>query len=244
MMKSEINMTRIKFFILAFAVFASYASFADLVVDQAVIIITDPQQTRQDLVILNNDDEDRLFVEITPFDVINAGEEDESLEPIDFESSPEFLVTPNRAILEPENESIIRMLNLNHSGEKELVYRINVLPIAPPPELDTPAEDDSIQPLVEIVVGYQVLVIILPDSPEALLEYQREGNTINFSNNGNANYILVEGEQCNPADPSECQPLPIKRMYPGNNWQLDLPYDGPIAYTVRSHTGSSAQILD
>jgi P pilus assembly chaperone PapD len=236
-------MTRLKILLLGLVTLASYTSFSDLVVQDSIITITDPRQSRRDVVVYNNDETEKLYLEIVPHRVNNPGEDDEMLEIISLSASPEFIVTPNRAILDAKEESIIRMINLNNSGEKELIYRINVTPATPPPELEI-FDDELIRPLVEVVIGYQILVMILPDNPNPVVDHKREGKMITFSNPGNTNYLLTEGTQCNPQDPNECQGIPIKRIYPGNNWSFELPYDGPSNYTLRTHAGSSSRVFD
>ena len=65
-----------------------------------------------------------------------------------------------------------------------------------------------------------------------------------FSNPGNANYLLTDGEQCDPANPDVCQFLEDRRVYPGNSWELELPYDGPFSYKAKTHNGLTANIYD
>ena len=91
---------------------------------------------------------------------------------------------------------------------------------------------------LEIVIAYQVLAIILQRPPK-LMSRQPGGTNAVFTNTGNANYLLTRGTQCNPADPDVCE-LPSRRVYPGNRFEFDLPYDGPFSYTVRSSSGNVA----
>jgi P pilus assembly chaperone PapD len=236
-------MKKINILLLAFPLMVSTVSFAELVVDDSVVIITDPSQSRYDVTVFNTDETEKLYLEITPHRVVNPGEINETLEVIDFASAPDFLVSPNRAILEPKDETLVRLLNLNSAGEKELVYRINVVPVTPPVELEQP-EEEVVRSMLQVVIAYQILVIIAPNNPEPVMDYKREGDIVTFSNVGNSNYLLTEGEQCNPQSPKQCEPIQAKRMYPGNSWTLQLPFDGPANYTLRTHAGSSTRVIN
>ena len=82
------------------------------------------------------------------------------------------------------------------------------------------------------MVGYEILAIVYPNNPQPDIEVHREGQQITMRNNGNTNVLLREGFQC--SDPKlpreECAALPSRRLYPGNEWQFELPYDLPVTY--------------
>jgi len=218
---------------------ASSFSNADIVLDESIIVYRSPAQTKYDVTIYNSDQNSNLYLEVTPYKVSNPGESDETLDPLTLDSAPEFLVSPNRAIVPPGSPSILRLLNLKNEGSEERIYRINLIPAIPPLELQ-PSGGQAVASMLQVVVAYQILVIILPNNPAVQINTDREGNTATFSNTGNANYLLTDGEQCDPANPSMCVALESKRIYPGNNWALELPFSGPASYTARSHEGSSA----
>ena len=224
-------------------IFFGASCYADLVVDESIVIFTDLRQSKHDVTVYNTDEASKLFLEVLPHRVIEPGTDQEKLEALDFSSAPDFLVSPNRAILEPNSRSIIRLLNLNTSGAKELVYRVNVVPATPPVAFENP-ESEDVRSMLQVVIAYQILVIVLPENPETVVDYTRAGDSVMFSNPGNVNYLLTDGEQCNPADPGECFALESRRIYPGNLWTLDLPFSGPAKYTIRTHQGSSSRIIN
>lgn len=228
-----------KFKILTAIAFLSVTStgMADIVVDESIIVYKDPAQTKYDVTVFNSDENANLYLEVTPFKVTNPGEEDETLEPLNLDSAPEFLVSPNRAIIAPDSPSILRLLNLKNDGDEERIYRINLIPAIPPLELQ-PTDEEAVASMLQVVVAYQILVIVLPTNPVAVISNDRQGNAATFSNTGNANYLLTGGEQCDPANPSMCVALESKRIYPGNDWTLELPFDGPASYTARTHEGT------
>jgi hypothetical protein len=125
-------------------------------------------------------------------------------------------------------------------AEEERIYRVNLTPITPPAEYGT-GNAEEIRSRLEVVVAYQILVIILPDTPNPEMRMNRDGILASFTNTGNSNYLLTDGQQCDPENPVICQPLEDRRVYSGNNWQLTLPYDGPFTYTVRTQTGLTSE---
>jgi hypothetical protein len=215
---------------------------ADIVLDESIIVMSDSGQSKHDVTVYNNDDTSNLYLEVTPYRVLNPGEDNESLEPLSLDTAPEFLVSPNRVIVPPSSATILRLLNLTRERSEERVYRINLIPASPPLELQQ-EQQDAVASVLQVLIAYQILVIIPPENPNPLISNSREGSTATFYNTGNANYLLTDGEQCNPADLSQCVALESKRIYPGNNWHVDLPFNSPGSYTVRTDSGSTKVVF-
>ncbi len=226
-------------FTLALALFSSVAN-ADLVVNRSIVMYDDPKAVKEDVVVLNSDEIDNLYVQVDTFRVANPGSEEEELVKLIPGSTPEFLVSPNKLVVPPSGRSLVRLLDIEGDRSEERVYRVNLVPVTPPVELQEDGEN-SIASRLEVVVAYQVLTIVLPEDPKPELEFVRSGSLASFSNTGNANYLLTDGEQCNPGDPDDCQRLENRRIYPGNEWLLELPFEGPFTYTVKTHAGMSAR---
>ncbi len=224
----------------AFLLAGSQIVNAQLIVNRSIIMFESPGQNREDVVVLNNSKEDNLYVQVDPFTVLNPGSSDQELVPMVVNDNPEFLVTPNRLVTPPGGRSIVRFLNLKPAEDRERVYRVNMIPITPPAELDDENED-VIKSRLEVVVAYQVLVIVLPANPEPVMTMDRQARNVVFMNEGNANYLLTDGQQCDPATPTECVPLEDRRIYPGNEWRYELPFDGPFTYKVRTQTGLTTE---
>jgi hypothetical protein len=215
---------------------------ADIVLDESIIVMRDSGQSKHDVTIYNNDETSNLYLEVTPYRVLNPGEDNEALEPLSLDTAPEFLVSPNRVIVPPSSPTILRLLNLTRERSEERIYRINLIPAAPPLELQQ-EQQDAVASVLQVLIAYQILVIIPPENPNPLISNSREGSTATFYNTGNANYLLTDGEQCNPADLSQCVALESKRIYPGNNWHVDLPFNSPGSYTVRTDSGSTKVVF-
>lgn len=219
------------------------SSEAALIVNRSIITFDNQTQSREDVVILNSSLEDNLYLKVEPFVVLNPGTDEQELAPLVMDNVPEFLVTPNRLITPPEGRNLVRFLNMNTSGDEERIYRVNVVPVTPPLELQE-SNPDSVTSALEIVVAYQILVIIPPANARAEVNLERDGQQVIFSNTGNSNYLLTDGEQCNPANSEECVRLEDHRVYAGNVWTKELPFDGPFTYKVRTKDGLTIEYFD
>ncbi|MGK0473438.1 MAG: hypothetical protein ACJAR0_003934 [Candidatus Azotimanducaceae bacterium] len=218
---------------------------AGLIVDRAIIIFNDRNDTKNDVVVINDSGVDKLFVNVEAFEVMNPGSPDEELVTIDRSSSPDFIASPTKLIVAPGSKSIVRLLNVAGRSNIERIYRVNFLPISAPLELESDDEaDSSVRPMVEVVIAYQVLAIVLPIDPTVVPVISRTGMEAVFKNEGTANYLLSSGQQCDPLDLSDCRELANRRIYAGNVWKLTLPFDGPFSYTIRSHEGNSVRVVN
>ena len=209
-----------------------------------MFLTPDKRQTKKDVRVINDNTDQRLFVSVEPFQVENPGTESESLVALGSEKTPSFLASPGKLIVEPNSSSVVRLLNLEPDTTRERVYRINYLPIEKPPEIDSDPDIDGVSPVVEIVVAYQVLAIVLPPNPDPKPVITRDGTKAVFSNEGNANYLLSDGRQCDPSNPKKCLDLPGHRVYSNSSWSIDLPFNGPAEYSLRTPAGSRALLVE
>ncbi|MBT5685792.1 MAG: hypothetical protein HOJ11_12365, partial [Gammaproteobacteria bacterium] len=162
------------------------------------------------------------------------------LAPLSIDEDAGLLVTPNKLLIEPSGSAIVRMLNMAEPDINEVYYRINFTPIQKPIEFERQEgeELEQSQMLVSIALAYQALVIVPPLEPKALPRFTRTGKTVVFTNPGNSFYLLRDGVQCSPDDPDDCVDLTSKRVYPGNEYVVELPFDGPAQYVARVFDGS------
>lgn len=207
---------------------------ADMYVDRSIVIFEPDSEPRQDVKV-SNTGEEVMYVEVEVFKVENPGDENEERVKVDNPQDLKLIATPNKLIVPAGGQKLIRIVNLASQNDRERIYRINVTPIVPPLEEDTNQ--------LRVVVAYQILTIVQPDNPRAELEAVRDGRQITFQNNGNSNILLSEGRQCQPQSDDTCQELTSRRLYAGNSWTLDLPYDAPVTYSVRSYDGIKKQIF-
>lgn len=218
-------------------------SVADLVVNRSIVIYDDPASVKEDVVVINSDAARNLYVQVDAYRVMAPGTANEELLKLVPGADPEFLVSPNKLVVAPSARNLVRFLDLAGNRETERVYRVNLVPVTPPVELEDTGEG-RIASRLEVVVAYQVLAIVLPNDPQPALGFSREAHLAHFTNSGNANYLLTDGEQCNPLDPADCRKLQNRRVYPGNDWSLELPFAGPFTYKVKTHNGLVSRQFD
>jgi P pilus assembly chaperone PapD len=215
--------------------FFSHASFADMYVDRSIVIFEPDGPPREDVKVSNTGDE-VIYVQVDVFSVDNAGSEQEKLSKVTDPKNLKLIATPNKMVIPAGGQKLIRIVNLEASNEEERIYRINVTPIV------APLSEETSQ--LRIVVAYQILTIIQPDSPTATLVAQRDGKMVTFRNDGNSNILLSEGNQCKSPGSTDCNELPSHRLYAGNSWNLDLPYDAPLTYSMRTFDGIKKQLVE
>ncbi len=205
----------------------------EMFVDRSIVIFEPGAQPRQDVEVSNTGDE-VIYVQVEVLRVNSPGTPDEVREKVDNPQDLKLLATPSKLIIPPGSRKLVRIVNLQTSNDEERVYRINVTPIVPP------LQEESSQ--LRIVVAYQILTIVQPDDPATNLAVTRDGRTIRFSNTGNTNVLLSDGQQCNGADDT-CEDLPSRRLYAGNAWEQELPFDAPVSYSVRTFDGIKKEIF-
>ncbi|MCB1646793.1 MAG: fimbria/pilus periplasmic chaperone [Pseudomonadales bacterium] len=210
------------------------AALADMYVDRSIVIFEAGGQPREDVKV-SNTGEEVMYIQVEVLEVKAPGSDAEERIKAADPREQKLIATPQKLVIQPGGQKLIRLVNLQKENQTERIYRINVTPIVPPLEEETSQ--------LRIVVAYQILTIIQPDEPVATLGASREGKQLKLSNSGNSNILLSEGKQCDPADASICEDLPSRRLYAGNEWTLDLPWDGPAAYSVRTFDGIKKEIF-
>lgn len=198
------------------------AASAELVLSQLVVDLGSRQGQRADVEVWNNSDE-RAYVTAEPSEIVDAGKPGETrLTEVDPEKRG-LLVAPSRMILEPGQRRLIRITPIGPRGSQERVYRVTVKPVAGA----LSAEDSGLK----LLIGYEVLVLLRPAYVRPGLSATRSGSRLTVRNDGNASVELVNGKQCRPAK-APCIELPGKRLYAGAEWSQELPWSGPVDYTV------------
>ncbi|MDX1803619.1 MAG: fimbria/pilus periplasmic chaperone [Alcanivorax sp.] len=199
---------------------------ATMQVDRAIVHFPAGQPPRQDVVIRNPDDTP-LFVDVRILTVTHAGTAQEKRELVKDPNAVSLIATPRRVMVPPGGLRRVRLVNLGGNGKSERVYRVDLKPVSGSEHLDKTG--------IRIMIGYQLLVFIDPQTPEDKLTSQRDGRTLTITNQGNENVVLHNGKQC-PSSPStqDCRDVEGKRLYPGNSLKLDLPFDTPVEFSVSS----------
>ena len=200
---------------------------AELRLSELVVELRAGKHIREDLEIWN-DSPDRAFVAIEPREIIRPGSDSQASHQ---DPDPErlgILVSPSRLILEPGQRRLLRIAAIAESAERERIFRVTVRPIVGALQSEPSG--------IKILVGYDVLVLVRPNTANVIVGATRDGRTLTLVNRGNVSVELVEGRQC--PSPSHCSDLPGKRLYPGASWTTLLPADGPAQYLLKSPTGA------
>jgi P pilus assembly chaperone PapD len=200
-----------------------------ITLSQAVVDIQPGQQTAQDIEVWN-DSKEIAYVVAEPSEVIAAGRPDEHRVPVQDPSAGGLLVTPQRMILQPQERKLLRIAAVGTRLPADRIWRVVVKPVAGP--VTAPAT------AIKVLVGYDVLVVLRPDVPRSEVKGARQGNVLTLTNGGNTNVELYDGKLCATATPTDCKPLPSRRLYPGGQWQQTLPGDGGVQYRAAEGTVS------
>ena len=208
---------------------------AEMYVDRSIVVFEAGKPPREDVKVSNTGN-DVMYVQVEVLMVTDPGTEQEKKITVTDPKQLKLIATPNKMVIPAGGQKLIRIVNLDAKTEDEHIYRINVTPIAPPLEEDTS--------LLRIVVAYQILTIVQPQTPTVALKAERNGKSVHFQNSGTSNILLSEGSQCSDTTNADCQELPSRRLYAGNTWDLDLPFDAPLTYSVRTFDGIKSQVFD
>jgi P pilus assembly chaperone PapD len=210
------------------------AAHAGILLDKSIVEFTADEAPRKDIWVIN-DDSDNAYVKIQVLAVKHPGTEQETREEITDPDQISFVASPSKLVIPPKGRKLVRLVNLSPPGE-EHVYRINFTPILPPLQEEEGAT-------VRVVIAYQVLALIHPESPTENLVIDRKGETLTFRNKGNSYALMGAGTQCDSAG-ENCEDLPAKRLYAGNEWQITLPFAATeVSYSLSNYKGTRKEVI-
>jgi P pilus assembly chaperone PapD len=212
---------------LAWLVAATPALHAEMVLDRSILVFDGDDGGRQDVEVTNTG-ADNLYLDTEILRVTDPGTDQETRAEVEDPGAAGLLVTPARMVVPPGGRRLVRVVAMDEPGETDGIYRVNLLPVVPPQTAETTA--------VKVVVAYQLLVILRPRDAQPDLVWTREGDRIRFRNQGNTNVLLYNGSQC-PAgvEPGseDCVDIGVaRRLYAGNEWELELPLSAPVEFTT------------
>ena len=188
-----------------------------------VVDFTHDDEHHQDIQVFNKAN-DNLYVNVDVVEVLNPGTEQEERVPVKDLKQRSLIVTPNKLIVPGNSKKTVRVVTLAEAEKTDRIFRIDFSPAL--------GKLKARRSAIKILVAYQPLVIIRPSTPVMNIKAVRKGKVITFNNMGNTNALLQNGQQCNPQNITECQQLTNRRLYAGNVWKLDLPYDAPVSFEV------------
>ena len=188
---------------------------AALSLDRMIVYFDPDKQPRQDVVVTNPDKE-TLYLQTEVYEVRNPGSEKEERVKITDPNKLKLLTTPNKAIIPANGRKTVRMVSLEKPIKNELVYRVTFKPVVG----DLTANETAIK----LLIAYQTLVFIRPDNPKYVVSAKQKGKQLVFTNSGNINAVLRNGQYCTTKKDDSCKPLPnTTRLYAEQSWSMDIP---------------------
>ena len=211
-MKNRINLWLLLIFI-------SVPLQAEMLLNKGILNFYAGESIREDIEITNQGD-DTLYLSVTVFEISNSETGNPQRLELKDPRTAGILASPNKIVISAGQKKILRVMARQVPAEKDKVYRIKVMPNVPPIEID---DDGSKKKTgVKVMLGYELLAFIRPLNHQAILDINRQGQQLNFINNGNTNVVIRTIKQCQSED--DCKEIKGKRLYAGQSWGVKLPY--------------------
>lgn len=227
--------TLLRISVFALASFALSVANAGIYLDKIVVEFDPNGLPREDIVVFNDDTNDNAYIDITIHEVINPGLPNEERILVENPQDANLLVTPAKMVVAPGSKSQVRLVSLNQNSPVDQIFRVTFTPVLAPF-----ADEGS---AVRIVVAYQALVIVPPQNAEADLSYEKGDGVLTFTNSGNSYIKLENGQICGQLL-SSCEDLMATRLYAGNTWSVELPFDGQVTYRAVNDSGVRSLVID
>ena len=213
-------------------VLSGNSALADISVDKAVIEFKPNGEYYTDIKVTNNADK-KAYISVTVQEVIKPGQPDEKRED---QEDPLMVATPPRLSIEGKQSYPVRLLNLDEEYQQERIYRVLVEPATG----RIKAEQDTVQ----VLISYDILVIVRPEKMKVDILASRKGKTITFYNAGTTNVFLENGKQCDPKDNKKCQEVIGTRLYAGASWSTDLPFETDVEFALNNGVSAPSKTFN
>ncbi len=225
----------IRVLVFSLSAFALSPASAGIYLDKIVVEFDPDGLPREDIVVFNDDTNDNAYIDITIHEVINPGLPNEERILVENPQDANLLITPAKMVVAPGSKSQVRLVSLNQDSPVDQIFRVTFTPVLAPF-----ADEGS---AVRIVVAYQALVIVPPKNAEAKLSYEKGDGVLTFRNDGNSYIKLENGQICGQLL-SSCVDLMATRLYAGNVWSVELPFDGQVTYRAVNDSGVRSLVID
>ena len=144
----------------------------------------------------------------------------------------ELLASPKTFSIEPHGQRTVRLLLKTPPTEKERVFRVSFVPQDRGFGEEVKQSYAGRSTVIRVLTGMGALVFADPISPKADLQWNRVGEKITFTNSGNLNVFLADGEAC--IKPGEnCTKIPGQRVYAGATWEVKAPAGSTVTFLKR-----------
>ncbi|MBB3763456.1 fimbria/pilus periplasmic chaperone [Sphingomicrobium lutaoense] len=190
-------------------------AMGELLIDKLIVELRQGKVNRQDLTVWNKSP-DRVYILVEPSLITNPGKSTQrrvnSVDPREIG----LLASPQRMILEPGQQRLLRIASLTTDASLERVYRVTVRPVV---------NEDAADGGLELLVGYDLLVLARPAITDFSVTTLRQGQQLTLRNEGNSSVELLKIRQCDRS--GHCSDQTGKRLYAGAEWQTQLNSHGP-----------------
>ncbi len=107
-------------------------------------------------------------------------------------------------------------MSLEKPTKNELVYRVTFKPVV--------GDLEASQTAIKLLIAYQTLIFIRPDNPKYNVSAKQQGNQLVFTNSGNINAVMRNGQYCTTQKDDSCKSISdTTRIYAGQSWSLAIP---------------------
>lgn len=197
------------------------ASANSMLLDRMIVYFEPGKTPRQDIRV-SNIGTGNLYLQTEVYKVLNPGSDNEERVRLTNPDEMKLLTTPQKSVVRPRGQRTVRVVSLETPKDEEAVYRITFRPVT--------AEVEATGNGIQLLVAYQALVFVRPEKPVYQVVARREKDQVTFTNTGNSNVLLRNGEQCKDRlKESECVEITTGgRLYAGQELTLTLPGKGGL----------------
>ena len=206
-------------------------SFASAISVLPIIANISAKQHYTDIKVVNAG-KSTAYVTISVARLLHPGTAQQRIEKL--EGNPRsvgLVASPNKVIIPVGQTRRVRLLSLLRNPLKESDYIVTVKPVQG--ELESYRNPKTkVKMGIEVILAYAIHAFVRPVNAKPNLVFKQNAHHLTVRNTGNSNILLSFVIQCAPKShsPKKCVKLPGRRMYPGNVWQLKLPYLTPVTY--------------
>jgi P pilus assembly chaperone PapD len=215
-------------FICLFLVSGGYL-YAQIAVTPVLIDINNAtdktKKIASELLKVKNSADHNEYVKITPRRVLFPGKSSQKYVAITNPRQEGIYVSPTKLVIPAKSQRTVKVSLLGVPTKEEKIYRIKVAPMA----IKEIAKKKGRNVGVQMLIGYDVLVIRRPLNPHAIITVNRVGPKITIHNNGNSNALIYNTEQCVAG---KCTDLhKTRRIYAGASFSFQAPNAAPVSFT-------------
>ena len=209
-----------------------------LSLDRMILYLNPDKLPRQNVVVFNHEKQ-KLFLQTIIYDVIAPGSEQEKRVQVQDLKNLQLITSPKKTIIPPQRRKTIQVISLLEKPPKiEKVFRVTFQP--------TLGDITATQTAIKILISYQILVFIRPKNPYYKITAKQKDNTLTFTNTGNMNVLMRNGQYCTGETNNTCQPLKkTERLYAKQSWKLNIPKNAVhIRYGLFDGTSEKTQTFN